>query len=177
MKSTVFVLAVVLAAVVAGCQDTSDIIGAPAAGSASLTKPAPVSSRQVAFSATTRDPGAVLNSFIRVEGEVSYTMTILRRDPAPPSPQHVAVINLVVDATLTELWGGEQGGVFESSYQEIPLSSATDDMTNADDEGSWKSTYAVRGFGGRLVLDLTYRVTQKGVEIVNISLKSVKRGS
>jgi len=86
MKSTMFVLALLFAAVIAGCQDANTIVTAPA-GPEHLMKPAPVSYRVVPFSGTFQEPGQTLNAFIRVEGEVRYTMTILQRDPIPPAPQ------------------------------------------------------------------------------------------
>jgi hypothetical protein len=169
MKSTMFVLALVFAAVVAGCQDANTIATAPAQGSEPLMKPAPVSYRVVPFSATIREPGQTFNSFIRVEGEVQYTMTILQRDPIPPSPQYVAVIDLVVKATLTELWGGGQGSVKFSNHQEIPLQ-LTVDGTNDEEGGSWNGSYIVRGLKDRFVLDLVHRVTRRGIELSDISL-------
>ena len=76
-------------------------------------------------------------------------------------------------------WGGGQGNVKASRYQEIPLQLLTDaaDVANAEDEGSWNGTHAVRGLGDRLVLDLAYRVTRRGIEVLSISLKLTDGGS
>jgi hypothetical protein len=97
-------------------------------------------------------------------------MTILQLDPIPPSPQYVAVIDLVVNATLTELWGGEQGHVKVSRHQEIPLQ-LNADVAKDEEGGSWNGAHAVRGLGDRLLLNLVYRVTRRGIEVSDLSLK------
>ena len=177
MKTTMFVLAITAAAFVIGCQESNvngpastAAFGSGAAGPETLMKPAPVSYRVIPFSATIPAPGqADYNTFIRVEGDVQYTMTIQQLDPAPPSPQYVAVIDLVVNATLTELSGGGQGSVRVSQHQEIPLH-INIDTNNGEDEGSWNGKYIVKGLGNRIVLDLVHRVTRRGIEVSHLSL-------
>jgi hypothetical protein len=168
MKQTLLVVAMLVASFVAGCEDATNIVNAPTVGQGSQTKLQKPGPRTVSFSASLIEPGT-RNAFTRVNGTVSYMMTLLTRDPVPPLPQAVAVIDLNVSATLTDLWNGASvGNVSGSTHTEVAI--RDEEADTAERETFFERKYQVRGREDGYVLVVKFSVTRNEIKVSNVHL-------
>ena len=102
MKKLLFSLVFVLALLIIGCQENS--ITNPADNPAGSNKNSGTTvSNSIELSQRLDNPYPVFNSYIDLQGVVSYQMTVYQLDPIPPNAQESIALQLYIDANLTDI--------------------------------------------------------------------------
>lgn len=163
MKHAAFVLAIVVAAFVVGCQDNS--ITNPTLETPSSSKAAPINpiARTIRLNAIVYEG---FNTFTEITGQVEYTTTSLPRDPVPPSPQFGVVVTLALKAELKP-FGSEQPvwRVFNSSR---------DELSNSDGVMFLEKSYRIEGRDDEVSLHVQFQVTDENVKVLRMWLVPTK---
>ncbi len=169
MKHAAFVLAIVVAAFLVGCQDNSitNPITEKVSDSMQLSKTLPVDT--IPLNAILREPRG-FNAFTEVNGQVAYTITIIPRDPIPPNPQYTVLVTLGLDAELKPF--GYEDPVWRiSDFSRNELAAVEDDGAM-----SLEKSYRIEGRNDGVSLHLQFYVTERTVTLARMWLELPKAG-
>jgi hypothetical protein len=164
MKSTIFALSLLVAALIVGCQDSTitDPITATASEGTQLSKTQPV--HTLSLNAVLREPGNILNSFVEINGAVAYQATVVALDPIPPNPQYAVRLNVTADAVLRP---------YNSNGPVWSISGSSEDWASIPESGIAFLTrrYQIEGRSDGMLLNLKFRITLSSVELNSMWLE------
>jgi len=159
MKHAMFVLAIVVAAFIVGCQDNN--ITNPMAANLSSgnqrSKDVTLPIREIPLHGVMHEPSGY-NAFTEINGQIAYTTTLISRDPIPPNPQWAVLVTLTVNADLMP-WNsnGPVWGVSGSSRDEFALAE------DADGAMVLEKSYTLIGRDDGVSLHLRFCISQETV--------------
>lgn len=168
MKQTMFPLALIVAALVIGCQDNHITEPAPE-GQAVVDRLAKnIQVKVIPISAVLREPGQ-FNLFTQIVGQVSYTTTTRQRDPVPPLPQSVLVLSLSLSAELSP-FGTEKPlwSIAGSSSDELSIGDSKDTPYHL------RKTYKIESRSDGMLLQVSFEISEKDVAVTGMSLQLPK---
>ncbi len=156
MKKLLFLSVVFSALLIIGCQENS--IVDPNAGPANKTANSPTSGT-IQLKASLDNPYPVFNSYFSIDGEVSYEINVVDRDPIPPNSQQVITLKLNVDAELNSICT-----VCSPLQNQTPaglVSAETDDVFNETDDGGFRitKTFQIQKRDDGMLLKCSFFVT------------------
>jgi len=166
MKHAASSLAILVAAFIIGCQENNAIVNTELNEEYSNQKNVGKSIHwdRLPIHATLVEPRGDVDPLLRIDGVVEYRITIVQRDPIPPSTQEAAILDLRFDACLRPLdLENPVWGVSGSSQNEVPLSGDTIVLLT--------KRYRVNGRQDGLTFRTTYRITGFGLEVERMWLE------
>ena len=164
MKHATFILAIVVAAFIVGCQDNNIINPTPETPSSSKAASKNPTARTIRLDAILREGG--FNTFTEISGQVEYTTTTLPRDPVPPNPQFGVLVTLALDAKLKPF--GSENPVWRVS------NSSRDELSYNDGVILLEKTYKIDGRNDGVSLHVQFQVAEENVKVVGMWLASRK---
>lgn len=169
MKYPAGLLALVAAAVIAGCSnDNNVLLNFPQDATdtrANLGKQIP--QHRIPIHVILHEPSGMPNSFLQIDGNVDYNAIVLQRDPIPSNPQSAAIIDLTLNADAVPFGYDDPVWLISaSSHDEMELSQ--------DGLASMTKRYAITGRVDGVRLCITYRISNSGVDILRLWLELPK---
>lgn len=165
MKKLLFSSVFVLALLIIGCQENA--ITNPVDNSAGSNKLSGTTvSNSIELSERLDNPYPVFNSYIDIQGVISYQMTIHQLDPIPSLPQQSVTLDLNIDANLTDICT-----VCEPLINNVPagvVSDQTSDILQIFDVGTAYTlvkTFAIQEREDGMVLKVRFLVSSGEVTI------------
>ncbi len=159
MKHVTFVLAMIVSAFVVGCQDnnTTNPIAGPMSGGKQISKT--YSGGTIPLIMVLREPYG-FNAFTEVSGQVTYSTSLISRDPVPPFSQWAVEVTLATDA-VAKPFGLEEPmwRITGSSHDELLLDE------DADGAMVLEKSYVLAGRNDGVFLHLQFQIAQQTVAL------------
>ena len=169
MKRSMFVLALLIAALVAGCQENSITDPATPASTTDgrLLRNVPgdiiLPINVIALHGVMRG-GSGFNSVVEIDGHVNYTTTIIPRDPAPPNPQYTVLVTLSLDASVRPF------GLELPVWRVNDVSSDEIALEDLDGAVMLEKSYAIPGWSDGSALHIQFQVVSNRVTVTEMRI-------
>ena len=162
MKKLLFLSVVFSALLIIGCQENS--IVSPNSGPANKTANSPTSGT-IKLNASLDNPHRVFNSYFSIDGEISYEIRVVDRDPIPPNSQEVITLNLNVDAELNSLCT-VCSPLANQTFAGV-VSAETNDVFNDTDDGGFRitKTFQIQKRDDTMILNCSFIVTANEITL------------